>query len=68
MGVINFVDTIASGWLADRLNPRKLVCTYYGFRGLSLLFSSFTVSETGLVVFALLFGLDHIATVPRLLR
>ena len=64
MGVFNFVGTIASGWLTDRYDPRKLLCIYYGFRGLSLLLLPFTVSQTGLIVFAILFGLDYIATVP----
>ncbi len=64
MGVFNFVGTIASGWLTDRYDPRKLLCLYYGFRGLSLLLLPFTVSQTGLIAFAVLFGLDYIATVP----
>ncbi len=64
MGMFNFVGTIASGWLTDRIDPRKLLCAYYGFRGLSLLILPFTVNQTGLVIFAILFGLDYIATVP----
>jgi predicted MFS family arabinose efflux permease len=37
MGAMNFVGTLASGWLTDRYDPRKLLALYYGFRGLSLL-------------------------------
>jgi sugar phosphate permease len=64
MGTMNFVGTIASGWLTDRYNPRKLLACYYGFRGLSLLLLPFVSSVGGLAVFAILFGLDYIATVP----
>jgi predicted MFS family arabinose efflux permease len=64
MGTMNFVGTIASGWLTDRYNPRKLLACYYGFRGLSLLLLPFVSNIGGLAVFAILFGLDYIATVP----
>jgi MFS family permease len=64
MGAMNFVGTICSGWLTDRYNPRKLLAWYYGFRGLSLLLLPFVTSYAGLAVFAVLFGLDYIATVP----
>jgi predicted MFS family arabinose efflux permease len=64
MGTMNFVGTIASGWLTDRYNPRFLLACYYGFRGLSLLVLPFATNLGGLAVFAILFGLDYIATVP----
>lgn len=64
MGTMNFIGTIASGWLTDRYDPRKLLCLYYGFRGLSLLMLPFVQNPTGLTIFAVLFGLDYIATVP----
>lgn len=64
MGAMNFVGTILSGWLTDRFNPRKLLAWYYSFRGLSLLLLPFVTSYAGLTVFAVLFGLDYIATVP----
>ncbi|MGL4609694.1 MAG: MFS transporter [Trueperaceae bacterium] len=64
MGVFNFVGTIASGWLTDRFNPRFLLAIYYTFRGLSLLFLPFIHDQLGLSFFAILFGLDYIATVP----
>lgn len=64
MGAMNFVGTVASGWLTDRYDPRKLLCCYYGFRGLSLLLLPFVRDQTGLALFAVLFGLDYIATVP----
>ena len=64
MGAFNFVGTIASGWLTDRWDPRKLLLIYYGFRGVSLLFLPFVHDQAGIVAFSILFGLDYIATVP----
>lgn len=64
MGAFNFVGTIASGWLTDRFDPRRLLLTYYGFRGVSLLLVPVIHDRLGLAAFAVLFGLDYIATVP----
>ncbi|PYE50400.1 sugar phosphate permease [Deinococcus yavapaiensis KR-236] len=64
MGVFNFVGTIASGWLTDRYDPRALLGLYYSFRGVSLFLLLFIPPGVGLVAFAVLFGLDYIATVP----
>jgi MFS family permease len=64
MGAFNFVGTIASGWLTDRFDPRRLLLVYYGFRGLSLLLLPFVHDTAGIVAFSVLFGLDYIATVP----
>lgn len=64
MGAMNFIGTIASGWLTDKYDPRKLLCCYYGFRGLSLFMLPFVREPLGLSFFAILFGLDYIATVP----
>lgn len=64
MGAFNFAGTLASGWLSDKYDPRKLLCIYYGFRGLSLLLLPFVSTTLGLSIFAVLFGLDYIATVP----
>ncbi|MFP5331166.1 MAG: MFS transporter, partial [Acidimicrobiia bacterium] len=64
MGAFNFVGTIASGWLTDRFDPRRLLLTYYAFRGLSLFLVPVIHDRVGLAAFAVLFGLDYIATVP----
>lgn len=64
MGAMNFVGTLASGWLTDRYDPRKLLAIYYSFRGLSLLLLPFINTPAGFAFFAILFGLDYIATVP----
>jgi sugar phosphate permease len=64
MGVFNFIGTIASGWLTDRVDPRRLLLVYYAFRGVSLLFLPFVHDTMTIAAFAILFGLDYIATVP----
>jgi MFS family permease len=64
MGIFNFIGTIASGWLTDRYDPRKLLLIYYTFRGVSLLFLPFVHDTMTIGAFAILFGLDYIATVP----
>jgi MFS family permease len=65
MGLFDLFGTTASGWLTDRHDPRKLLCMYYGLRGLSLLalpFIDFRPASLG--IFAAIYGLDWIATVP----
>jgi MFS family permease len=69
MGAFDLVGTVASGWLSDRYDNRKLLFWYYGLRGLSLLwlpYSEFTLY--GLSLFAMFYGLDWIATVPPTVR
>ncbi|AJY45303.1 MFS transporter [Martelella endophytica] len=65
IGLFDFVGTIFAGWLSDRYDNRLLLFFFYGFRGLSLLylsFSGFTFLELSL--FAVFYGLDWVATVP----
>ena len=65
MGLFDLIGTTASGWLTDRVDPKKLLFVYYGFRGLSLIYLPFaTVTFMGLSLFAVFYGLDWIATVP----
>jgi sugar phosphate permease len=64
IGALNIVGTIGSGWLTDRYDPRKLLALYYGFRALSLLALPFVYEMRTLVLFAIVYGLDWIATVP----
>ena len=70
MGILDLVGTTASGWLSDRIDNRLLLFTYYGLRGLSLLFLPYALdaSFAGLSVFAAFYGLDWIATVPPTVR
>ena len=39
--MIDLDGTTASGWLTDRIDPRKLLFAYYGLRGLSLIYLPF---------------------------
>jgi sugar phosphate permease len=64
IGAFNIVGTICSGYLTDRFNPRRLLAIYYAFRAASLVLLPSVSSEFGLIVFAVIFGLDYIATVP----
>jgi MFS family permease len=64
MGSMNFVGTLASGWLSDKHDPRKLLAMYYILRGMSLFILPWVTGLEGLTVFAIIFGLDYIATVP----
>ena len=66
MGLLDVVGTTASGWLTDRFNPRLLLFTYYGLRGLSLIAlpHAFAAQHLSLGVFVAFYGLDWIATVP----
>ena len=64
MGAMNIVGTLASGWLTDRYDNRKLLAAYYGFRALSLALLPFIFEVQWLYAFAFLYGLDWIATVP----
>jgi sugar phosphate permease len=69
LGIFDFFGTIGSGWLSDRYDNRVLLFWYYGLRGLSLVylsFSGFTFYELSL--FAVFYGLDWIATVPPTVR
>jgi len=66
IGGFNVVGTVASGWLTDRYSPRKLLALYYFLRGISLLMLP-ALSGSGIPLmsaFAVVFGLDYIATVP----
>jgi sugar phosphate permease len=66
MGMFDLAGTTGSGWLTDRRDSRKLLAWYYSLRGLSLVFLPFALAgrSTGLLVFAVWYGLDWIATVP----
>ncbi len=64
MGLMNVVGTLASGWLTDRYDNRRLLATYYAFRAVAIFFLPFVVEEPQLYGFAVVYGLDWIATVP----
>src|SRR5438477_408137 len=64
LGSMNIVGTLASGWLTDRYDNRKLLAGYYGFRALSLFALPLIYDVKWLLLFAFVYGLDCIATVP----
>lgn len=66
IGVFDVVGTLASGYLTDRYDSRRLLFMYYGLRGLSLLLLpyAFGMPEFGLILFVVFYGLDWVATVP----
>ena len=64
MGALNMVGTIFSGWMIDRVQPQKWLALVYALRGVSLLLLPFVQGYFGLVIFAVIYGLDWFATVP----
>jgi MFS family permease len=64
MGGMNFVGTLLSGWLIDRVDARKLLSVVYALRGVSLFILPFVIDFSGLFIFAVIYGLDWFATVP----
>ena len=64
MGGMNIVGTLVSGWLSDRYDNRWLLAMYYGLRAVSIALLPFVSDLSGLFIFAIIYGLDWIATVP----
>jgi predicted MFS family arabinose efflux permease len=67
VGVFDVIGTIFSGYLTDRMDPRKLLFFYYGLRGLSLFLLPsilFSTLHPSTLVFIIFYGLDWVATVP----
>ena len=64
MGAMNFVGTMLSGLMTDRVQPRKLLAIFYSLRGVSLFILPHVTTLPGLFLFAVIFGLDWYATVP----
>ena len=66
IGICDIVGATASGWLTDRTDPRRLLFLYYCLRGTSLAALPFLLQGTQLplVAFAIVYGLDWVATVP----
>jgi MFS family permease len=64
MGTMNIFGSLGSGWLTDRFDNRKLLAMYYGLRALAIAGLPFILDVPWLMVFAVVYGLDWIATVP----
>ena len=67
VGIFDVAGTMASGFLTDKIDPRKLLFLYYLFRGLSLFLLPAILFQTvhpSTLVFVIFYGLDWVATVP----
>jgi MFS family permease len=64
MGAMNIVGTVLSGWICDRFGRKGPLAFYYGVRGLSLIFLLYVWNVPSLHIFAAIFGLNYISTVP----
>jgi sugar phosphate permease len=69
IGVCDLIGTVGSGWLSDRFDNRWLLGWYYALRGVALLWLVHTdPTMFALTLFAVVYGLDFIATVPPSVR
>jgi MFS family permease len=64
MGGASFIGTTFSGWMVDRVDPRKVLAVVYALRGSSLFILPYVSEPLGLFVFAVLYGLDWYASGP----
>jgi sugar phosphate permease len=68
IGIFDLLGSLGSGWLTDRVDPRKLLFAYYALRGLALLVFDEALGHgagsIGLIGVVMFYGLDWIATVP----
>ena len=67
VGVFDVIGTLLSGWLTDRIDPKKLLFFYYLLRGISLFLLPsilFSTIHPSTLVFVIFYGLDWVATVP----
>ena len=64
MGGFNFVGTVLSGWMTDKVQPKKWLAMVFALRGVALLILPFVRDSRGLFLFAVVYGLDWFATVP----
>ncbi|MET1156818.1 MFS transporter [Arthrobacter sp.] len=67
VGIFDIAGTVASGWLTDKFDPRKLLVAYYVFRGAGLLMLPWLLAEAvhpSMILFIVVYGLDWVATVP----
>jgi MFS family permease len=64
MGGASFVGTTFSGWMVDRVDPRKVLAVVYALRGSSLFILPYVSDSLGLFLFAVLYGLDWYASGP----
>lgn len=64
MGGASFIGTTFSGWLVDRVDPRKVLAVVYSLRGSSLFILPYVTEPGALFAFAVIYGLDWFASGP----
>lgn len=65
MGVASLIGSILSGWLTDRVNPRLMLFGIFTLRGVSLMLLPYSgFDPVSLTVFAVVNGIEWVATVP----
>src|SRR5207247_3994722 len=64
MGAMNVIGTVSSGFICDRFGRRGPLAFYYFVRGLSLLFLLYVWDAPSLHLWAAIFGLNWVSTVP----
>jgi MFS family permease len=64
IGLFDIVGLILAGRIADRWGGRRPLIAAFVIRALGLLWLSTATSETALLVFAVIFGMTDMATIP----
>ncbi|RMI39044.1 MFS transporter, partial [Streptomyces triticirhizae] len=67
IGIFSALGALVSGWLTDRLDPRRLLVVYFAVRALTLLALPQALAAgagPALLAFTVVYGLVDIATVP----
>lgn len=71
IGLLNIPGTIGAGWLSDKINKQQLLSVIFILRGASLICLPFILSQPvgwELIVFAVVFGVFDVATVPPVIN
>jgi MFS family permease len=64
LGAMNIAGTLISGWCCDRFGGKPPLVFSYALRGGALIFLLYVESASAFYVFAVIFGLNWISTVP----
>jgi len=64
MGAMDVLGTVGSGWVRDRFGCRGPLAVYYSVRAASLVFLLAVWNLPSLHLWAAIFGLNYISTVP----
>lgn len=64
IGLVNVVGLVLAGRIADRFGGRKPLIVAFSVRAVALLWLATATTEPSLILFALVFGLTDMATIP----